>query len=144
MSWTSIVSALAGVVIASSSLVVSIVALRLTREQARAYLFPVPAVFVTGSTPANKSISMRNFGAGAMLGIWAEIHLWSPGSKAQIIKVDFPALAAGEEIPILDSSKTAGLAISRIDIQISYKNIQGASQAQKFRLSATDLGSLEN
>lgn len=144
LSWTSALSAIAGVAVALSSLMVSIVALRLSREQARSYLFPAPAVIVMKANTPDRSISIRNFGAGAMISIWIECKLWSPGEQPQISKTDLAALGAGEEASLLDSSSLNSMALSRVEVEVNYKNIRGARQTQIFILSATDLSGLDS
>jgi hypothetical protein len=144
VNWIDALSAVAGVVLALSGLVVSIVALRLTREQARSYLFPVPAVIVAQASTPDRSINIKNFGAGAMLSVWIELKFWSPGRQPQIANIDLPALGAGEEAPLLDPSFLNGMALSRVEATISYRNIKGVRQKEKSELSAVDLGGLDS
>jgi hypothetical protein len=143
LNWTDVVTAIAGLAVAFSSLVVSVVALRLTREQARAYLVPVPAVFIIGGTSPERSINMKNFGIGAMLGIWVEMTLQAPSSETQVLKRYFPALASNEEVVLLDPAKMGRRALLLVTVQVSYKNIRGMNQTQSFELSTVDLGGLE-
>ncbi|MGW0763024.1 hypothetical protein ACWD1Y_42285 [Streptomyces sp. NPDC002814] len=125
--------------VALSSFMLSIVALRLTAEQARAHLFPAPSVF---TDPGARGIVLRNFGTGAMLNIWIEITLIDPGRAPVTITRYIPNLSQGESAVLVDAEPLGSIALMEVRAQLNFENIQRRATKETIILSADQLGSL--
>jgi hypothetical protein len=126
--------------IAASSLAVSLVALRLTKEQARAYLFPVPAIFADST---RRAIVLRNFGAGAMLNVLADLTLHSPMEAPLRIQRHVASLGQGDHEELVSAHILQPMALSAIDVILTYENIKRQPVEERFHLFADQLASLE-
>lgn len=130
-----------GVLVAASSLAVSLVALRLTKEQARSYLFPVPAVF---GDSARRAIVVRNFGAGAMLNVFAELTLHSPMETPLHIQRHVASLGQGDHAELVTAQILEPMALSAVDVTLNFQNIRQQLIEERFHLTADQLSSLEH
>ena len=119
------------------SLLISIIALRFTQEQARSYLFPVPTIYMD---PDQQSVVLRNFGSGAMLSVSSEIKVSQPGLDQLNLVRYHPSLAQGEKAVLLSADVVSTSAIVLVEATVSFENIRREQRKANFRLTSDQLG----
>lgn len=132
--------ATSGFILALSSLVVSLVALRLTKEQAKAYLFPAPAVYADAATHA---IVLRNFGNGAMLNIRIKAELIAATQTVEEIVRYVANLAHNETSLIIGQDLLYMNPLSALRCKLTYENIVGGKSETTFYLDSLHLQALD-
>ncbi len=132
-------ASLGGLLVALSSLLLSIVALRLTVEQARSHLFPAPSVF---TDPVAQGIVLRNFGTGAMLNIWIDVTLIDPGRAPVNLTRYVSSLSQGESTVIVNAADLSSMALAEVRARLHFSNIKRRVTEETIVLSADQLGSL--
>lgn len=135
-----VVASLGGLAVALSSFFLSIVALRLTKEQARSHLFPAPSIF---TDPTVQGIVLRNFGTGAMLNIWVELTLIDPGREPVTITRNISSLGQNESTTVVEAAELHLVALAEVRARLLFNNIKRHAIEETFVLSADQLGSLE-
>jgi hypothetical protein len=134
------ISSIVGVILGLTSLIVSIVALRLTKEQARAYLFPVPAIYAEESSGA---LWIRNFGTGAMLNLWFELDLLQAGNDPVTVRRSIPFLGPNDAVDIVGREILGPMALTGVRGLVTYDNIGRHRLSTKVLLNSLQLEPLE-
>jgi hypothetical protein len=124
--------------LSAAAFITSLVALRFSLEQARSYLFPVPAIYVGASS----SIMVRNFGSGPMLNVYIELHVRWPVDHEDVIHRRLPSLANGESAEVLSTSVMQSGPILSVTALIDFDNIRRKSRRRTLRLTSDQLGAI--
>ncbi|WRZ90009.1 hypothetical protein OHB54_13610 [Streptomyces sp. NBC_01007] len=134
-----LVASVGGLLVALSTLILSVVALRLTKEQARSHLFPAPSLF---TDPAAQGIVLRNFGAGVMLNIWINVTIIDPGRPPIEITRYVSNLGQGESAVVVGIDTVQQIAIVEIRVKLNFDNVHRHPMSESMTLTAEQLGAL--
>jgi len=136
----SVVTSVSNLVVALAALALSALAVRFSQEQARQYLFPVPALYVD---EAQRSVVLRNFGSGAMLDIYADITVHTLPSDATAVWRYCPSLGPQESLTLIPRDMVTGTAVVALSVDVRYADIRRRPKRADYKLSSTQLGALD-
>lgn len=134
-----VIATAGGLLVALSSFTLSVVALRLTKEQARSHLFPAPSLFTDTEM---QGIILRNFGAGVMLNIWIDVTIIDPGRPPVEITRYVSNLSQGESAVVVGADTVRHLAIVEVRAALRFDNVRRSPMSESITLTTDQLGAL--
>ena len=127
-----------GLAVSAVGLMIALVALRLSFEQARAYLIPFPTMYID----TQRGLVLRNLGPGAMINFVGVLSLATPGANLPAVQRTYPGLSTGELVVLLDKEFVLNHAIIEIELNLTYENVRRSSRRASLRLSGSQVSQL--